>query len=108
MSKVKLVMLFYEGLLQHGFKCRRRNSSVLGGNCGLGNVRTEHVKRLAKELIRRFPNKFSDDFKSNKQAVSMLIQGATPKVRNQIAGYITHVLASTQTASPNESMEESE
>jgi len=74
----------------------------------LGNVRTEHVKRLAKELIRRFPNKFSRDFKSNKQAVSMLIQGATPKVRNQIAGYITHVFAATQTASPNESMEEGE
>jgi small subunit ribosomal protein S17e len=83
-------------------------ASVLGGNYGLGNVRTEHVKRLAKELIRRFPNKFSRDFKSNKKAVSMLTQGATPKVRNQIAGYITHVFAATQTASPNESMEEGE
>jgi small subunit ribosomal protein S17e len=81
---------------------------VFGGNCGLGNVRTEHVKRLAKELIRRFPNKFSKDFKNNKQAVSMLIQGATPKVRNQIAGYITHVYARTQTASRNEGMEEGE
>ncbi len=108
MSKVNLVMSFYEGLLQHGFTCWRRNSIVFGGNCSLGNVRTEHVKRLAKELIRRFPNKFSRDFKSNKQAVSMLIQGATPKVRNQIAGYITHVFAATQTASPNESMEEGE
>ncbi|MBE0519839.1 30S ribosomal protein S17e [Candidatus Bathyarchaeota archaeon] len=74
----------------------------------MGNVRTEHVKRLAKELIRRFPNKFSHDFKSNKQAVSMLTQGATPKVRNQIAGYITHVFAGTQTSSPNESIEEGE
>jgi len=79
---------------------------VLGGNCSLGNVRTEHVKRLAKELIRRFPDKFSNDFKSNKQAVSMLTHGATPKVRNQIAGYITHVFAGTQTVSPNESVEE--
>jgi len=81
---------------------------VLGGNCGLGNVRTEHIKRLAKELIRRFPDKFSGDFKSNKQAVSMLVQGATPKVRNRVAGYITHVFAGTQTASPNESTEEDE
>jgi ribosomal protein S17E len=37
----------------------------------------------------------------------MLIQGATTKVRNQIAGYITHAFASTQTAySPDENVEE--
>jgi small subunit ribosomal protein S17e len=84
------------------------NANVLGGNHGLGKVRTEHIKRLAKELIRRFPNKFSKDFKSNKQAVSMLIQGATPKVRNRVAGYITHVFAGMQIASQNESAEENE
>jgi len=66
---------------------------VLGGKHGLGKVRTEHIKRLARELARRFPNKFSEDFERNKQAVKILIQGATPKVRNQIAGYITHVFA---------------
>ena len=74
----------------------------------MGNVRTEHVKRLAKELIRRFPNRFSNDFKNNKQAVSMLVQGATPKVRNRVAGYITRVFAGTQTISSDESMEEGE
>jgi len=74
----------------------------------LGKVRTEHIKRIAKELIRRFPKKFSKDFESNKQAVSMLIQGTTPKVRNQIAGYITHVLAVTRIASSNENPEEGE
>lgn len=109
MGKVKLVMLFYDGLLQRGFKCWRRNSQcVLGGNYGLGKVRTEHVKRLARELVRRFPNRFSKDFESNKQAVSMLIQGATPKVRNQIAGYIAHVFAGMQIASSDESTEEGE
>lgn len=72
----------------------------------MGKVRTEHIKRLAKELIRRFPNKFSKDFESNKQAVNMLIQGFTPKVRNQIAGYITHVFAGMQIASSNENPED--
>jgi len=74
----------------------------------LGKVRTEHIKRIAKELIRRFPNKFSKDFKSNKQAVNMLTKGTTPKVRNQIAGYITHVFAGMQMASLNEDSKESE
>jgi len=65
----------------------------------LGNVRTEQIKRVAKELIRRFPNRFSNNFDENKRAVDMLIKGATTKVRNQIAGYITHAFAGTQTVS---------
>jgi small subunit ribosomal protein S17e len=81
---------------------------VLGGKC-LGNVRTEQIKRVAKELIRRFPNKFSNDFENNKRTVDTLIQGATTKVRNQIAGYITHAFAGMQTApSSNENSEEGE
>ncbi len=54
----------------------------------MGNVRTDQVKRTAKELLRRFPDKFSSDFEVNKRLVGELIQGMTLKVRNQIAGYI--------------------
>jgi len=75
----------------------------------LGNVRTEQIKRIAKELIRRFPNKFSNDFETNKHAVDVLIQGATRKVRNQIAGYITHAFGGVQApSSSNEKLEEGE
>jgi len=82
---------------------------VLGETSSLGSVRTEQIKRIARELIRRFPDKFSDNFENNKRAVDTLIKGATTKVRNQIAGYITHAFSSTQTASPsNENAEESE
>jgi small subunit ribosomal protein S17e len=69
-------------------------------------VRTEQIKRVAKELIRRFPDKFSNNFESNKRAVNTLIQGATTKVRNQIAGYVTHAFAGTQTASSSNEKEE--
>ena len=57
----------------------------------MGSVRTEQIKRVAKELITRFPDRFSGDFDENKRAVSMLIKGATTKVRNEIAGYITNI-----------------
>jgi small subunit ribosomal protein S17e len=56
---------------------------------------------VARELLRRFPDKFSKDFEHNKRMVSMLAQGATIKVRNQIAGYITHALAGMATP-PNQ------
>jgi small subunit ribosomal protein S17e len=71
-------------------------------------VRTEQIKRTARELVRRFPDKFSHDFESNKRIVSTLIQGATTKVRNQIAGYITRVFAGEETTSSSESEEEGE
>jgi len=75
---------------------------VLGGNCCLGKVKTEQIKRVAKELVRRFPGEFSGDFENNKRAVDTLIVGSTVKVRNKIAGYITHVFSGTQTGSSNE------
>jgi small subunit ribosomal protein S17e len=72
----------------------------------LGKVKTEQIKRLAKELMERFPDKFSSDFDANKHAVDALTQGATTKVRNQVAGYITHTISLTQADSPNEPVEE--
>ena len=59
----------------------------------MGNVRTEQIKRTAKELIKRYHEKFSGDFENNKHLVNSLVQGGTPKVKNQIAGYITRSLA---------------
>lgn len=63
----------------------------------MGNVRTDQIKRTAKELMKRFPDKFTIDFDNNKHMVSALTQGTTIKVRNQIAGYITRTLAGMET-----------
>ncbi|MEM2098662.1 MAG: 30S ribosomal protein S17e [Candidatus Bathyarchaeia archaeon] len=71
----------------------------------MGKVKTEQIKRLAKQLIARYPTKFSTNFEENKRAVEALTQGATPRVRNQIAGYITRALAQKATAS-TETVEE--
>lgn len=72
----------------------------------MGKVKTEHIKRLAKELMARFPDKFSTNFEDNKRAVDALTQGATTKVRNQIAGYITRTISLAREAPTNEIMEE--
>ena len=72
----------------------------------MGKVKTEHIKRLGKELMARFPNKFSSNFNDNKHAVDELTEGATTKVRNQVAGYITHTLSFTQTTSDETEGEE--
>jgi small subunit ribosomal protein S17e len=72
----------------------------------VGSVRTEQIKRTAKELIKRFPGKFSRDFESNKHMVATLVQGGTPKVRNQIAGYIARYFAAEEAELSSEVVEE--
>ncbi len=74
----------------------------------MGNVRTEQIKRTAKELIKRFPEKFTNDFENNKHLVRALVQGGTPKVLNQIAGYITRFVATEQRQLQEETSEEVE
>jgi small subunit ribosomal protein S17e len=81
---------------------------VLGGNICLGSVRTEQIKRTAKELVKRFPDKFNHDFENNKHMVAILVLGGTPKVKNQIAGYITRFLAPEKTEPAMETDEEEE
>ena len=71
----------------------------------MGKVKIEHIKRLGKELMSRFPDKFSSNFDDNKHAVDMLTEGTTTKVRNQVAGYITHTISLTQADSPTENVE---
>jgi small subunit ribosomal protein S17e len=75
---------------------RRKSSTQPEESTHLGKVKTEHIKRLGKELMARFPNKFSSNFNDNKHAVDELTEGATTKVRNQVAGYITHNISFTQ------------
>jgi small subunit ribosomal protein S17e len=72
----------------------------------LGKVKTEHIKRLGQELLERFPEKFSSNFDDNKRTVDELTEGATTKVRNQVAGYITHTVSLTQPESSGETDEE--
>ena len=56
--------------------------------------------------MSRFPDKFSSNFDDNKRAVDALTEGATTKVRNQVAGYITHTISLTEDDSLSEDVEE--
>ena len=71
----------------------------------MGKVKTDQVKRSGKELMHRFPEKFTTNFDENKHAVDTLTEGTTTRVRNQIAGYITRTLALAKANSGNEPIE---
>jgi small subunit ribosomal protein S17e len=72
-------------------------------NQSLGKVKTDQVKRAGKELLKRFPDKFTIEFDENKLLVNTLTKGTSTRVRNQIAGYITRKKALAQADSEMDS-----
>lgn len=57
----------------------------------MGKVRTDTVKRVCRELIRRYPERFTGEFESDKQAVNELVSTQSKRLRNRIAGYVTRL-----------------
>lgn len=62
----------------------------------MGKVRPERVKRIARELVSRHPDKFTTNFENNKKLVETLIETSSTKLRNRIAGYITSLIVAMQ------------
>lgn len=62
----------------------------------MGNVRSEKVKRAARELIRKYPDKFTSDFEENKKILSSIAFIPSIRLRNSIAGYITRLVTLSQ------------
>ncbi|MDK6029044.1 30S ribosomal protein S17e [Ignisphaera sp. 4213-co] len=58
----------------------------------MGKVRISVVKRTARKLLQMYRNEFSEDFQHNKEIVKKLVNTPSKKLRNQIAGYITHLI----------------
>ena len=57
----------------------------------MGKVRTGVVKRLSKELVRKYPDNFGTDFDSNKNFLNELGIPMSKKMRNRIVGYVTQL-----------------
>lgn len=55
----------------------------------MGKIRPTYIKRVAVELIQKYPEAFNDDFDANKLVVSALCDVSTVSMRNRIAGYAT-------------------
>ncbi|ENN96413.1 30S ribosomal protein S17e [Methanocaldococcus villosus KIN24-T80] len=56
----------------------------------MGRIRQALIKRTAMELIKRFKDKFTTDFETNKKVLEEVAYVSTKRLRNRLAGYITH------------------
>ena len=55
----------------------------------MGNIRPTYIKRVAIDLVEKFPGVFSGDFDNNKLMVEQLTDVQSTTMKNRIAGYIT-------------------
>lgn len=55
----------------------------------MGNIRPTYIKRVAIELVKRYPDMFNDDYQHNKATVEEVTDISNSKLRNRIAGYVT-------------------
>ncbi len=58
----------------------------------MGKVRNSLVKRLAKQFVNYYPEKFTINYDENKKLVSSLSPIDSKKLRNGVAGYITSLV----------------
>ena len=58
----------------------------------MGRIKNIFIKNLAKSLIEKHPGKFSDDFNKNKEELGKLMKLESKKIRNMVAGYLTHAI----------------
>ena len=58
----------------------------------MGRIRTKLIKRLAEELVNRYPKNFSTDFSKNKLFLDKLNLLEYKSMKNKVAGYIVKVV----------------
>ena len=58
----------------------------------MGGVRSTYIKRVAIELVNKYPDQFNEDFQHNKMKVEELTDASSIELRNKIAGYLTRYI----------------
>ncbi|VVB51001.1 30S ribosomal protein S17e [uncultured archaeon] len=64
----------------------------------MGRIKSQYLKRVAEELVEKFPQDFTKDFQGNKVKVQEHITKVNPPIRNKIAGTITRIVKRTPAA----------
>ena len=58
----------------------------------MGRVRTKTVKRSARQIVEKYYQQLTMDFDTNKRVVDEVAEIPSKRMRNKIAGYLTHLM----------------
>merc|ERR1712196_225795 len=62
----------------------------------MGRVRTKTVKKAARLIIEKYYSKLTFDFQTNKKITEDVAVVQSKRMRNKIAGYVTHLMKRIQ------------
>lgn len=57
----------------------------------MGRIKTSFIKHIAKNLVEKYPDKFSTEFEKNKELMGQVVFVKSKRMRNTVAGYITAI-----------------
>ena len=60
----------------------------------MGRVKTQLVKRVTAQLVRKHGEEFKDNFKENKEVIGRFINIGSKKIKYTIAVYVTRIVNS--------------
>jgi small subunit ribosomal protein S17e len=58
----------------------------------MGRIRQKYIKRSARLLLERYPDKFTGDYEQNRNALDGIANIGSKPLKNKIAGYIATLL----------------
>lgn len=58
----------------------------------MGRIRGKWIKSIAEKLVKQYPEKFSNNFKNNKEILDEMGLFEDKVIRNKIAGYIISIV----------------
>eukprot|EP00767_Chilomastix_cuspidata_P001323 gnl/Chilomastix_cuspidata/144.p2 GENE.gnl/Chilomastix_cuspidata/144~~gnl/Chilomastix_cuspidata/144.p2 ORF type:complete len:121 (+),score=73.11 gnl/Chilomastix_cuspidata/144:56-418(+) len=64
----------------------------------MGRIRTKTVKKAAREIIEKYYPQLTVDFHTNKRVVDDVASISSKRMRNKVAGYVTHLMGRIQKA----------
>ena len=62
----------------------------------MGGVRTKTIKRAARKLVETYFSRLTLDFDFNKRLIDEVTEVHSKHIRNQVAGYATHLMRRIQ------------
>ena len=76
----------------------------------MGKVRIAAVKKVARELVARYPDKLTTDYEANKKVLADLVDAKTKRLRNRVVGYVTRlkIVEVRRAEAPTEAAQESD
>jgi small subunit ribosomal protein S17e len=58
----------------------------------MGRIRQKYIKRSARLLLEKYPDKFTGDYEQNRNALDGVASIGSKPLKNKIAGYIATLL----------------